>query len=64
MENVIGINTHKDGFCRAPRMEMAAENSSFNNMSFGELLNQANFECNEHNNMKLVRTLAKQSSID
>ena len=52
----------KDGFCRAPRIEMVNENTSFQNASFGELLNKASFECDD--NMGMVKSLAKGSSID
>lgn len=50
----------KDGFCRAPRVELILENSRLQETSFDQLLNSSKFGFDNEQNMSMVRSLAKR----
>ena len=45
--NTLGHRRHKDGFCRAPRLEVVASNSNERVDSFDELVRMASFQKKE-----------------
>lgn len=47
--------SHKDGFCRAPRLEMVAGSDRISSMSFDDMLKLSKVSNEEESAMKIVR---------
>lgn len=56
MENTF---IRKDGFCRAPRVELIENTGGFENMSFDELMNKVSIGMSNSSNLSIVRNLAE-----